>query len=375
MFELDFNVNVYANGGGFGCAIFEPSSWTPSNGTELPYPAQVTIGGPGGNGSSGIVRTPFCLYTGEGDSSATQVVPATGTAIDPPPAGLGDVRLPDNFISNQTPLDTSDVEAQQTRQTFQVTHMSAAIEPEGYQTGNAVAVNVVSGEILGFMMTCGDNNDYNPCSPAQQAVGDSFNAMVEIPKDAGLVNIQVQSIAEWVKGEEMHIFCVPDTSICTVPWPAADLGLGYADPVDPTPPRDSVSTFWNVARMGFIIRGAQPYQSFNMRGKCVVAAFGTETYEVNAASKHRKPVDTAQLDDILGRAMPMHAQPYMRKIGAMNPAGAKAFAQHKADTGTSKSALPGVMKAAGKVAQTVFEADGIGEVLGDIGAVLAGILF
>jgi hypothetical protein len=89
MFELDWNVNVYANGGGFGCAIFEPSSWTPSNGTELPYPAQVTIGGPGGNGSAGIVRTPFCLYTGEGDTSATQVVPATGTAMDPPPAGLG----------------------------------------------------------------------------------------------------------------------------------------------------------------------------------------------------------------------------------------------------------------------------------------------
>jgi hypothetical protein len=223
-------------------------------------------------------------------------------------------------------------------------------------------------------MTSGDNADFNPSAPTQIAEGDSFYALSAIPTDAGIVNLQVQSVDGWKKGEEMHIFCVPDTSICTMPWPAADLGLQDSGTID-EPPSDNVSTHWNVSRMGFIIRGAQPNQTFNMRGKCVVAAFGTETYEVNAASKHRKPVDAGQLDDVLGRALPMHAVPLMRKIGAPNPAGVKAFAQHKADTGTPKSALPGVLKNAGNVATKVFESDSFGSVLADIGEVLAAILF
>jgi hypothetical protein len=381
LYEDDPVVELVANAQGFCCLALMPSGWSPDPLSEVSEPSQVTIGGPTGTGPR---RGAYAAYTdaswvglsgGTGPfplgviPEGTELLDFGGTPGAQPP-GVRIVRLPPAFIPNQTFVDSGSIQASNDRQTFTMTHLSARLEPVGYEVGSAVAVNVVSGDVMGYTMTQGDNNGFAPSAVVDTGfASDSFEWMTSLPRENNIAKVQIVGVTEWKKDTEMCVFTVPNSSVALGAWPPVIQTVNDAGDVDAV-----LTSTLTGERAGFIVRGAQPFQKFRVRIKVCVAAYGIETYEAGAMQRHRKPVDGTQLSDTLARTLPLHAMPVVLRIGKSNPAGMAAFAQHKIDTGTPKSAIPGVVKAAAKVAETVFESSSVGDVLGDIGAVLGALL-
>jgi len=373
MLVNDATIHLVANNDGFCCCLLMPCGWVPDQEVEQSVPANATIGGTNAVTAGVINRGAFAVYTDAGWQPGgidNFRVPVEGTALYVnPPSGVHPVSFPPTFVANQDPVDTSGAASVDSRQTFQLTHLSASIVPDGYQTSAQVsAVNVVSGDIMAFTMTSGDDNSYNPSSEASQGV-DSYTWLSQIPKANNIVQTMQASVAEWKRGDELTTFCVPDTSTALGAWPPMILTTDNTGA-----PSAVLTRVISGVRAGFIVAGAQAGQKFKVQIHVAVAAFGTETFEPSRAAVHRKPVDSSHLDDVLSRTLSMHAKPVVKPEGSAINNGARAFAQHKSDTGTPKSQIASVVKATAQVAEAATGVDSVADILGEIGGIV-GALF
>lgn len=389
VFSCKGKTTVVTNTQGFGYWAAEATGWIPNDESEVSEPATAYIGGPGL--AAEILRGPFIHYTkNQGYIGATATapfstnvqVPVSGTPLMDPttglpaaaiPAGIGFQTLPPFFVSNQPPVDADSIEASQTRPVYTLSHLSARIEPDGYVTGSADAINVVSGTVQAISYTAGDNRLYNPFSAtaiSATAGTDSAAWTAELPPH--VLKWDELSVSEWKKGDSLHVFAVPNTSTALGAWPATLLA---EDPVTGAITSSLTSTVTSPQIM-FIITGAQPGQKFVVHWRVNVTASGVETYDESADStQNRKPVDGGMLTDVLLRTLPKHAEPKLLGPDKSHPAGVMAFAQHLEDTeAVPTAAIPSFVKQAGRKAEDQGHGIGIGEVIAEIGLGLLGAL-
>lgn len=200
---------------------------------------------------------------------------------------------------------------------------------------------------------------------AQTSGADSMQWIQELPAQDDIVKHQTVSITEWKRGTELKVFCVPDTSVALGQWPASLETTNNSG--------TTTSLLGHVVegvKAGFIIRGAQATQRFKVKTRCVVAAFGTESYEANAQVQRRKPVSGEQMGDIMSRTLPLHAKPQVLPSAKGHNGGIAAFAQNKADTGTPLKAVGSVVKAAAEMAG----GEGVGSIIGEVAGIVGALL-
>jgi len=285
--------------------------------------------------------------------------------------GVLGIPLPDTFFPVIEDIAQSEIEGNDIRATYQLTHASVKVQPSGYSDAAAGAVNVVSGNILVGTYLGGDNRAFNPAGAYSRAPGvvgsdDTAEWITNLPDQLQVMKWTKCACSEWKKGTELKAFAVPNTSTALAPWPpyTQDFAGGAAQNV--------VSNTTHTPQIIVVMFGAQPDQvmtiEFNLRFKC----FGIETYEMSSGQNSRRhPIDATAYVDLLQRTIPEHSAPALVKVGAPETAHVRAYMQHLQDTGVPKPLE--AAKAVAKEADNNFGSS-IAGVLMDVGVGLLGAL-